>query len=97
MNSAITVQVFYTPNNALVTQQVAQIPPTASCLNLNVDDSSFGNPARPSFGAYAILKELQLDWGLGYHTITFESNPKSAIDLILEDDNNFQPHTIVLG
>ncbi|MCI84652.1 ribonuclease H protein, partial [Trifolium medium] len=34
----------------LVTQQVAQIPPTALCLKLNVDDSSFGNPGRASFG-----------------------------------------------
>ncbi|KAK2375206.1 TMV resistance protein N [Trifolium repens] len=46
---------------------------------------------------YAILKGLQLAWGLGYHTITLESDTKSAIDLILEDDNNFHPHAIILG
>ncbi|PNX68839.1 ribonuclease H, partial [Trifolium pratense] len=38
---------------------------------------------------YAILKGLQLAWGLGYRTINLESDSKSAIDLILEDDNNF--------
>jgi ribonuclease HI len=46
---------------------------------------------------YAILKGLQLAWDLGYRTITLESDSKSAIDLILEDDNNFHPHAIVLG
>ncbi|XP_045786980.1 uncharacterized protein LOC123882215 [Trifolium pratense] len=46
---------------------------------------------------YAILKGLQLAWGLGYRTINLESDSKSAIDLILEDDNNFYPHAIVLG
>ncbi|GAU35798.1 hypothetical protein TSUD_155730 [Trifolium subterraneum] len=46
---------------------------------------------------YAILKGLQLAWDLGFCTIILESDSKSAIDLILEDDNNFHPHAIVLG
>jgi ribonuclease HI len=46
---------------------------------------------------YDILKGLQLTWDLGYRTITLEFDSKSAIDLILEDDNNFHPHAIVLG
>jgi ribonuclease HI len=41
---------------------------------------------------YAILKGLQLAWDLGYCTITLESDSKSAIDLILKDDNNFLSH-----
>jgi hypothetical protein len=38
-----------------------------------------------------------LIWDLGYRTIILESDSKLSINLILEDDNNFHPHTIVLG
>jgi ribonuclease HI len=46
---------------------------------------------------YDILKGLQLAWDLGYNNISLEFDSKSAIDLILDDDNNFHPHAIVLG
>jgi hypothetical protein len=46
---------------------------------------------------FAFLKGFQLAWELSYCTITLESDSKSAIDLILEDDNNFHPHVIVIG
>jgi ribonuclease HI len=46
---------------------------------------------------YVILKWLQLAWELSYCTITLESDSKSSIDLILEDDNKFYPRAIVLG
>jgi ribonuclease HI len=58
---------------------------------------SYGRASNLLAELYAILKGLQLTWDLGYHIITLESNSKSAIDLILEDDNNFHPHAIVLG
>jgi ribonuclease HI len=46
---------------------------------------------------YAIFKGVQLAWDSGYRTITLDSDSKSAIDLILEDDNDCHPRAIVLG
>ncbi|GAU35993.1 hypothetical protein TSUD_211300 [Trifolium subterraneum] len=86
--------VLNTVNRAHITRQVTWIPPMAPCLKLNVDGSSFGNPGRAGFGG---LIRLQLAWDLGFRTIILESDSKSAINLILEDDNNFHPHAIVLG
>ncbi|MCI36209.1 ribonuclease H, partial [Trifolium medium] len=42
--------VLNTPNKAHINLQMAWNPPTAPCLKLNVDGSSFGNPGRAGFG-----------------------------------------------
>lgn len=48
------------------------------------------------FELYDILKGLQFSWYLGYPIITFESDTKSTIDLILKEDNIHHLHVSVL-
>jgi ribonuclease HI len=49
------------------------------------------------FVIYAILNGLQLALDLGFRIITLESDSKSALDLILDNDATYHPHDIVLG
>jgi hypothetical protein len=46
---------------------------------------------------YDILKGVQLNWDIGFRTITLKSNTEFGYWSIFQDDNTFHPHASVHG